>query len=124
MSSEAFQAVFATERGCVLRCRCCDRLQVLFGNALLSLDSEGFQRLRETVAEFDAGFALLRGGTVATSATAFDSDDAAAASPLSCRVVLHTRPGGAAYAFTRGDIAELRALVEGTVLLLELGADS
>ena len=113
------EPVFATAHGCVSRCGCCSRLQVLFGNALLSTDGDSFGQLRAVVAEFDRGHALLPTGGADLEAP-FDADDTDAASPLRYRVVLHTGCAGVAFAFTRRDVAELRTLLEGAALLLEL----
>lgn len=113
------EPIFATARGCVHRCRCCEQLQVHFGNALLSLDRDDFERLRVMVADVDAGFAQPP-HAAADSASTGDADSAAAASALSYRAVLHAGQSGAAYSFTRDDVTELRALLEGSRFLLGL----
>lgn len=103
-------AVFETPRGCVLRCRCCDRLLVRFGNALLTLDRDELERLRATLRAHHAGpVRRAPGRPVAEAST-------------SCPLVLQPRDVGLAFVFTPDEVAELEVLLEGATLLLDLRA--
>jgi len=99
-------AVFETDHGAVLRCACCERLLVRFGNALLSLDRPEFARLRHLVGAVDV---CPDGGDPSVRPVSPD------------RLVLHATDPGMAFVFTRGERAELEMLLEGAALLLELG---
>lgn len=99
--SESYAAVFETKRGSVMRCRCCGRLLVRYGNALLTVDADDFEQVRTAVA-------------------AFDSDAPATGSWPVDHAVLHADKTGVGFAFNRAEIVELNRLLNGAKLLLEL----
>jgi hypothetical protein len=99
-------AVFETDHGAVLRCACCERLLVRFGNALFSLDRPEFARLRHLVGAAD----VCPGG----------GDSSGRPVSPDC-MVLHATDPGMAFVFTRGERAEFGMLLEGAALLLEIG---
>ena len=94
--------VFETEHGCTVRCGCCGaHLHLLFRNALMVVDCAQFGQFRASLASFDA-------------------QDAVVNTPMGLRVILRASSSASAYLFTSDEFAELRQLVDGTGLMLEL----
>jgi hypothetical protein len=92
--------LFQTARGTVLRCACCDRLEVQFGNIALAEDPTIFKRFCEVALALDLQ---------------------SPAQPASDRpVVLPVDGDKLNFRFTRDEAAELQELVRGAVAMLEL----
>lgn len=81
----------ATRRGVATRCSCCGKVEVEFGNALLSLDA----------AELDHLLSCLGGRDLAQSPDFSDRRG----------YVIRCGPNGPAYVFSRAEIVELRELL-------------
>jgi hypothetical protein len=94
--------VFQTPNGKVLRCACCDRLEVVFGNISVAEEPALFQRFRRAVKQLDAR---------ATESRA-DADR-----PL----LLSVDGDRLAFRFTPEEARELEELLDGAAAMLELG---
>jgi len=92
--------IFETERGKVLRCACCERLEVQFGNVALAEDPDVFRRFCRIVAGLD-----LRTYAHASSERP---------------VVLPIDGDKLNFRFTLDEANELKDLVDGAVATLEL----
>ena len=94
--------IFRTPNGKVLRCTCCGRLEVVFGNIALAEDPPLFERLRQIVASLDVDVQTSR----------IDSE----------RPILLSVDGEKlAFRFTREEAIELQELLNGAAAMLELG---
>lgn len=97
MSAPSRGLLFETARGRVRRCLCCDRLELRFGNALLA---------------FGAGELPDVLGALGTADTAASADRR--------EVTLCFGDGGCGWVFTPDEAAELRRLLAGARLMLDL----
>jgi len=94
--------IFQTPNGKVLRCACCDRLEVVFGNIALAEEPVLFERLRQIVKQLDLDALESR----------VDGD----------RPILLSVDGEKlAFRFTRAEAVELHELLDGAAAMLELG---
>jgi F0F1-type ATP synthase beta subunit len=94
--------IFRTANGKVLRCACCDRLEVVFGNLAVAQEPPLFRRFRRVVKQLD------------TDAEAYRADEE--------RPVLLSVDGDRlAFRFTRAEARELEELLDGAAAMLELG---
>jgi hypothetical protein len=94
--------IFQTEHGKVLRCACCDRIEVVFGNFAVAEEPFLFQRFRRAVKQMDV--------------------DAPAGDPDEERPLLLSVDGDRfALRFTRAEVLELEELLDGAAAMLELG---
>lgn len=94
--------IFRTENGKVLRCACCDRIEVVFGNFAVAEELSLFKRFRHAVKHLDVG------------AQAGRRDDE--------RPILLPVDGDRfAFRFTPEEARELEELLDGAAAMLELG---
>ena len=93
--------IFQTPNGRVVRCACCGRLEVAFGNIVLAGDSAGLLRFRRIVAQLDPDASPERIGH---------------ARPFR----LSVQGTKLAFRFTHDEAAELRDLLDGAAAMLEL----
>lgn len=92
--------IFQTEHGAVLRCACCDRLEVQFGNIALAEEPSVFHHFCDVVQAMDL---------------------CTPAQPASARPVILPVDGDKLnFRFTRAEAAELKELVRGAQAMLEL----
>ena len=93
--------IFQTENGKVLRCACCDRIEVVFGNISVTEEPFLFKRFRHAVKQIDAEEQADR------------RDDE--------RPILLSVDGDRfAFRFTREEALELEELLDGAAAMLEL----
>lgn len=94
--------IFQTANGKVLRCACCDRLEVVFGNLAVAQEPPLFRRFRRIVKQLDVDAQECR----------IDEE----------RPVLLSVDGDRlAFRFTRAEARELEELLDGAAAMLELG---
>ena len=94
--------IFQTPNGKVLRCSCCDRIEVVFGNISVAEEPFLFKRFRHAVKQIDV------------DAQADRRDDE--------RPILLSVDGDRfAFRFTPAEIRELEELLDGAATMLELG---
>lgn len=94
--------IFQTEHGKVLRCACCNRIEVVFGNISVAEEPFLFKRFRHAVKQLDV--------------------DAPAGDPDDDRPILLSVDGDRfALRFTRDEALELEELLDGAAAMLELG---
>jgi hypothetical protein len=100
-STDDSSLIFQTEHGKVLRCACCDRIEVVFGNIAVAEEPFLFKRFRRAVKQIDVdGQARQR------------DDD---------RPVLLSVDGDRfAFRFTPAEVHELEDLLDGAAAMLEL----
>lgn len=91
--AEAF-ALCSTAHGTALWCSCCGRVEVTFGNAVLSLDLSDFDSVLEIIDSFDA-------------------DRAPDPFPERRGFLIRTQHDDAAFAFSKAEVIELRELLTG-----------
>lgn len=104
--------LFATARGRVVRCRCCAKAELRFGNALLRLDVDELPYLLGRLREADAPCADPACADPARRTSA-------GRAPADVReATLLLGESGSGWAFTRDELAELHRLVAGALLLL------
>jgi hypothetical protein len=90
---EAF-TLCSTAHGAALRCSCCGRVEVTFGNAVLSLDLPDLDSVLEIIDSFDA-------------------DRVPDPFPERRGFLIRTQHDDAAFAFSRAEVIELRELLNG-----------
>lgn len=93
--------IYQTQNGKVLRCACCGRLEIHFGNIAIAEPPSRFERLRKIVASIDLD----------RPASQTDSDRPIMLAVDGVRLSLR---------FTRAEAAELQELLDGTAAMLEL----
>ncbi len=94
--------IFQTKNGKVLRCACCDRIEVVFGNFAVAEEPFLFKRFRHAVKQLD----------VEAQASRSDAE----------RPILMSVDGDRfAFRFTREEARELEELLDGAAAMLELG---
>jgi hypothetical protein len=94
--------IFQTPNGKVLRCACCDRLEVVFGNIALAEEPALFERFRQIVKRLDL--------------------DALESRIDGARPILLSVDGEKlTFRFTRAEAIELQELLDGAAAMLELG---
>ncbi|PQJ35311.1 hypothetical protein BSZ35_12500 [Salinibacter sp. 10B] len=94
--------IFQTENGKVLRCACCDRIEVVFGNIAVAEEPFLFKRFRQAVKQID----------VEAQQSRIDAE----------RPILLSVDGDRfAFRFTREEALELEELLDGAAAMLELG---
>ncbi|WP_022836828.1 DUF6686 family protein [Salisaeta longa] len=94
--------LFQTEHGTVLRCACCNRIEVVFGNIALAEEPPLFARFHRLVAGLDL------------DALCADHPD------VSHPVVLSADGDKLAFRFTCDEARALRELLDGAAAMLEL----
>lgn len=99
MSAHTSAPLFETARGRVCRCGCCDRLELRFGNALLSLAPDDLSVVLGQLGAAEPG----------------------PAAPTR-EVTLFLAESGCGWVFTADEAAELHRLVAGTRLMLDVAA--
>lgn len=93
--------LFQTEHGYVLRCACCGRFEVVFGRLLFQLSPERFQTLCARV-----------------RSVPFEAWEPESLCAVSLTGLIETCD--VCYAYTRTELIELRALLEGAQAMLAL----
>ncbi len=94
--------IFQTPNGMVLRCSCCDRIEVVFGNIRVAEEPSLFKRFRYAVKHIDVEAQLTQ------------RDDE--------RPILLSVDGDRfAFRFTPEELQELEELLDGAAAMLELG---
>jgi hypothetical protein len=100
-STDDSPPIFQTPNGKVLRCSCCDRIEVVFGNISVAEEPYLFDRFRRLVKQLG----------VDTQARQHDDD----------RPVLLSVDGDRfAFRFTPAEVHELEELLDGAAAMLEL----
>jgi len=94
--------IFRTPNGKVLRCACCGRLEVVFGNIAVAEDPPLFERFRQIVKQLNLDALESR----------IDSDRP---------ILLPVDGEKVTFRFTRAEAIELQELLDGAVAMLELG---
>jgi hypothetical protein len=96
--------LFETAHGRVVRCACCGRLEVRFGNALLALVADDLPHVLDQLGAAESH--------ATPDGVGVDGDE----------VALLFGDSGSGWVFDRGEAAELHRLVAGAGLLLGLAA--
>jgi hypothetical protein len=94
--------IFRTPNGKVLRCACCERLEVAFGNIAVADDPPLFERFRQIVKQLDLDAMESR----------IDSERP---------ILLPVDGEKVTFRFTREEAVELQELLDGAAAMLELG---
>lgn len=95
--------IFRTPNGKVLRCACCRRLEVVFGNIAVADDPPLFERFRQIVKQLNLDAMESR----------IDSERP---------ILLPVDGEKVTFRFTRAEAVELQELLDGAAAMLELGA--
>lgn len=94
--------LFRTPNGKVLRCACCDRLEVVFGNIAVAEEPWLFERFRQLVKQLDLDALESR----------IDGERP---------ILLPVDGEKITFRFTRAEAVELQELLDGAAAMLELG---